>query len=366
MSKKRRIFDIDLPEDEAPAAPAAQPLVPKPEARRGPMASAVRETGESLASRADIEAQIRAENDRLAHEHVRLKKAGLITDLIPVDAIVTTKLLRDRAQDGQDDLSELKDSIRAIGLSNPIQVEQVGDGEYELIQGFRRLSAWRALLAETGDSEKWGRVPASILARGETLESLYRRMVDENLVRKDISFAEMAMLARDYAADPATVINDVDTAVLELYRSANKQKRSYVRAFAQMLEEIGSGLTQPQAIPRALGLDLRKRLQEMPGLAAKVLRDLAALPTPRTAEAELGVLSRHATATAPETPRPSARSPQQPRPARTTFRIERAGGAARVTASHGRLELRLDTDFSAKDRRRLEEALTAFLDQLDE
>lgn len=361
MSKKRRIFDIDLPEDE-PTAPAA----PAPEPRRGPMASAVRETAESLTSRADMEAQIRAENDRLAHEHVRLKKAGLITDLIPVDAIVATKLIRDRAQDGQDDLSELKESIRAIGLSNPIQVEQVGEGQYELIQGFRRLSAWRALLAETGDSDTWGRVPATILARGETLESLYRRMVDENLVRKDISFAEMAMLARDYAADPATAIDDVDTAVLELYRSANKQKRSYVRAFAQMLEEVGSGLIYPQAIPRALGLDLRKRLQESPDLAARILRDLAALPTPRTSAAELAVLTRHAGAAASDSVTKAPRSPQQPRPARTTFRIERAGGPARVTASHGRLELRLDTDFSAKDRRRLEEALTAFLDQLDE
>ncbi len=191
-------------------------------------------------------------------------------------------------------------------------------------------------------------------------------MVDENLVRKDISFAEMAMLARDYAADPATTIHDVDTAVLELYRSANKQKRSYVRAFAQMLEEIGAGLHFPQAIPRALGLDLRKRLQDSPGLSERLLRDLAALPDPRTPEAELALLARHAGADGAGTSRAQTRSPQQPRPARTTFRIERAGGAARVTASHGRLELRLDTDFSAKDRRRLEEALSAFLDQLDE
>ncbi|WP_146591126.1 ParB/RepB/Spo0J family partition protein [Puniceibacterium confluentis] len=362
MSKKRRIFDIDLPDDEPEQAAAT----PSADARRGPMASAVRENAEALTSRADIEAQIRAENDRLAHEHVRLKKAGLITDLVPVESIASTKLIRDRAQDGRDDLAELKESIRAIGLSNPIQIEQVGEGQYELIQGFRRLSAWRALLAETGDAQMWGRVPATILARGETLETLYRRMVDENLVRKDISFAEMAMLARDYAGDPATAINDVDAAVLELYRSANKQKRSYVRAFAQMLEEIGSGLHFPQAIPRALGLELRKRLQDKPGLAETILRDLAALPTPRTPEAELSALARHSGSGTAEAAGQLPRNPQQPRPARTTFRIERAGGAARVTASAGRLELRLDTDFSAKDRRVLEQALSAFLDRLEE
>ncbi len=361
MSKKRRVFDIDLP-DEEPTIPVT---VQAPEPRRGPMASAVRETAESLTSRADIEAQIRAENDRLAHEHVRLKKAGLITDLIPVESIATTKLIRDRAQDGRDDLGELKESILAIGLSNPIQVEQVGDGRYELIQGFRRLSAWRALLEDTGDIEAWGRVPATILARGESLKSLYRRMVDENLVRKDISFAEMAMLARDYAADPNTGINDVDSAVLELYRSANKQKRSYVRAFAQMLEDIGGGVLYPQSIPRALGLDLRKRLQEEPGLATSILRDLDALGPERDPEAELGVLADHAGAGGMSPRRGEARALQQPRPARTTFRISRKNGDARVTASNGRLELKMDTDFSAKDRRRLEEALSAFLDRLD-
>lgn len=30
---------------------------------------------------------------------------------------------------------------------------------------------------------------------GDVLEQLYRRMVDENMVRKDISFAEMASCA---------------------------------------------------------------------------------------------------------------------------------------------------------------------------
>ena len=361
MSKKRRVFDIDLPDEEPTTPVTAQ----APEPRRGPMASAVRETAQSLTSRADLEAQIREENDRLAHEHVRLKKAGLITDLIPVEAIATTKLIRDRAQDGRDDLGELKDSILAIGLSNPIQIEQVGEGRFELIQGYRRLSAWRALLEETGDVETWGRVPATILARGESLESLYRRMVDENLVRKDISFAEMAMLARDYAADPNTGIDDVDSAVLELYRSANKQKRSYVRAFAQMLEDIGGGLLYPQFIPRALGLDLRKRLQEAPGLSASILRDLDALGPTRDSDAELGVLARHAGAGGTSPQRDEMRAPQQPRPARTTFRIARKNGDARVTASNGRLEVKMDTDFSAKDRRRLEEALAAFLDQLD-
>ena len=42
------------------------------------------------------------------------------------------------------ELEELKDSIRNIGLSNPIRVEQSG-GRYELVQGMRRLTAFREL-----------------------------------------------------------------------------------------------------------------------------------------------------------------------------------------------------------------------------
>ena len=46
MSKKRRVFDIDLPVDDTPA-PAAPSRETKADARRGPMAAAVRETAES-------------------------------------------------------------------------------------------------------------------------------------------------------------------------------------------------------------------------------------------------------------------------------------------------------------------------------
>ena len=50
-------------------------------------------------------------------------------------------------QKGAFDIDELKQSIRDVGLSNPIRVEQVGD-RYELIQGYRRLTAWRELRDE--------------------------------------------------------------------------------------------------------------------------------------------------------------------------------------------------------------------------
>ena len=96
MSRKPRMFDIDLP-DEALDIAAASPT-PDTQHRRGPMATAIGETAETLRRQAEIEADNRNENDTLAHEFVRLKKLGLITDLVPLSAIRVSKLVRDRSR----------------------------------------------------------------------------------------------------------------------------------------------------------------------------------------------------------------------------------------------------------------------------
>lgn len=189
MSKKKRVFDINF--DDVEIDPPAD--VPAgTEARRGPMASAISENAEALASRQSAEAAIRAENDALAHEHVRLKRAGLITDMIPLERVLTGKLTRDRVPGRDPEIEELKNSIREIGLSNPIRVEPVGD-DYELIQGFRRVTAYRELFEETGD-DRFARIPAGINARGEDMLRLYRRMVDENMVRRGCPLARWRSL----------------------------------------------------------------------------------------------------------------------------------------------------------------------------
>lgn len=379
MSRRRRIFELDMPEEVGGApTPAPQPepeIFPagkveeegKVAARRGPMATAVQENAEALRARSEVEAAIRAENDALAAELVRLKAEGLVVDLVPLEAIDAYLLIRDRSRGPDPDLAELKTSIREIGLSNPIQVEPRGDGRYELVQGMRRLSAYRELLAETGDP-RYARIPAGLMTDGAGLEGLYRRMVDENLVRKDISFAEMAELARSYAADPATACDDPDKAVAILFQSAGYQKRSYIRAFAGLLDRLGDVLTYPQEIPRSLGLDLRRRLDEEPDLAMAIRAELRDWEG-RTIQDELGVLRRWAgvgtgegEATFPVGKIPAP--PSQTRKPKVTFDLPRAEGAAKCMAANGRLEVRLPVDFSTMDRRKLEAAVRAMLDQL--
>ena len=191
-------------------------------------------------------------------------------------------------------------------------------------------------------------------------------MVDENLVRKDISFGEMAELARRYAADPDTDCNDADKAVAVLYKSAGYQKRSYIRAFVAVLDEIGDALEHAHAIPRSLGLALRKRMEAMPEIGAKIRADLAQWHD-RPVNDELDVLRKYAGgAGGAETfPAGKVAKPPAPRKAKTTFQIARAEGPAKCSASNGRLELRLDRDFSAIDRRKLETAVQKLLDALE-
>lgn len=372
--KKRRIFDIDLPETEeeifpagksAPVAPKV-PAVEKGENRRSPMAAAITENAESLRERRALEEQIRKENDSLAAEHVRMKQLGLIVDLVDLDDVETWKLVRDRSPGDDQELAELIASIRDLGLSNPIRVEQRADGRYELIQGYRRLSAYRALLAETGDSARWGKIPAGILPRGEDLEGLYRRMVDENMVRKDISFAEMAMLAINYAKDPGTKESDPDRVVAELFQSAGYQKRSYIRQFIRVMNLLGDTLLFSAHIPRALGLKLASVIEERPEVVGYI-RTAFKHRDNRSVTDELEVL-RKVIGQEPvdelvgEKPVKTAVKSGK---AKTTFQLKSRLGGAKCTAANGRLEIKLDADFSAFDRRLLENALMRMLNDLE-
>jgi ParB family chromosome partitioning protein len=355
---KRRVFDIDFDDTSVPAGtdPDAPPA---PEPRRGPMAAAITENADALLARQQAEAAIREENDRLAHEYVALRKNGQIVGLVDVHAIRAEKLIRDRTATRDPELDELKASIRSVGLSNPIRVEEVADG-YELVQGFRRLSAYRELLAETGDS-RFARIPATLEARGAQLEMLYRRMVDENLVRRDISFAEMAQLAVSYGARTGQTIGYGGDPVDVLFASAGRQKRSYIRHFAQLLRELGDALKFPEAIPRSTGLGLVKLLDASPRSAGQLRALLEAHPD-RDAASELGLLRQ---AVANGVPKARAAKPAAPKStARTTIRLNRPEGTARCTASAGRFEVLLDHDFGAVDPRRLEMAARAFLDAL--
>lgn len=362
MSRKRRIFDIDVP----PVDDMEVGKVPAKALRRGPMASAISENAESLRDRRTTEQSIVEENQKLAQEFVRLKREGMVVDRIPLDMVVSERLVRDRKAGPDEELAELKTSIREVGLSNPIRVEALGDGRFELVQGMRRLQAFRELLAETGD-EGFKTIPAGIGSVDQP-EASYRRMVDENLIRKDISFAEMATLARNYAADPANGCDGVDQAVAVLFKSASYTKRSYIRAFAGLLTQLEKSLAFPQDIPRNVGVELKRKIDAEPQLGSAVTSALLSEPG-RDAAREVAILRGFLGDVAEPKTLPVGKVAEtggaKPRKAKTTFQVQRGGDVAKCNASQGRLELRYDRDFTMIDRRDLERAVAAFFDALD-
>lgn len=368
MSRKRRMFDIELPYEALGDFPAGKSdgLTETHEAkiatgqRRGPMATAIGETGDALRHRKALEADIRAENDALAHEFVRLKKSGLVVDLVPLDLIDASKLTRDRSQSADLDLADLKASLRDIGLSNPIRVEPSKGGRFELVEGMRRLSAYRELLAETQD-DRWARIPAGLLVAGGDEAALYRRMVDENMVRKDISFAEMAQLALAYADSHVGGCADVDEAVNRLYASAAPQKRTYIRRFAMLLRRTGGALSHPAAIPRALGLRLADLTEGDPDFMRNLTEKLRLEPD-RNAEKELAIL-RDAVDSRAEVRTTKPRGRPAGRRGRVVLSVP-VGPGVRCTAADGKMELRAEMDFSAVERSRLERAVEAFFGEL--
>ena len=372
MNRTRKTFDIDLPDEDGPAL-AEQPT----SRRRGPMAAAISENAEAGQERNKAVQAIREENDALAHEFVALRNAGHVIQSLPLAEVHSTLLTRERMSAEDEELDELVTSIRDVGLSNPIRVLERPDGDgFELVQGHRRLNAYRRLLEVTGD-EEWASVPAAVMPDGPAdVAGLYRRMVDENVVRKDISFAEMAHAAQNFAADPATGTSDVDKAVAELFKSAPYSKRSRIRSFVSLLEKLGDVLLHPTEISRNLGVALQSEMKRRPALVAEIRAALGDAGN-RDARGEMDILRRfvsepdggegpdaHSLMNGDRGPRQRSESAGQGGRTKTTFHIESAAGQVKCTAAVGRLEIKAERDFSSIDRKQLERAITSLVDDL--
>ena len=360
--KKRHVFDIDFDEAEQTQTPALEtqsmfssPATAAPHDRRGPMAAAIAENAGALSDRAAAEAAIRAENDRLAHQLVDLKQAGLITRLVDIASVRAEFLTRDRKAVRDVEIDGLKASIRDIGLSNPIQVLEAGDS-YELVQGYRRLTAFRELYKETGE-KRFAQIPVGIVAKTEKNRSLYRRMVDENIVRKGIGFGEMAAIAWAYLRSSEKTFANVNEAIDDLFASAGRQKRSYIKNFAKLYQRLEPSLVHVDVIPRALGLEVGKKLDENPELIS-VLKQRLMDANGQSAAQELRMLRAFvAEKTAPKSaPRETVK---------TTLRLMSPRGQVKCVAAEGSFSMQSDMDFTNVERARLEAAVAAFWEALD-
>ncbi|MEJ6396085.1 ParB N-terminal domain-containing protein [Gymnodinialimonas sp. 2305UL16-5] len=233
---------------------------------RGPLPgmAPIAQVAAETASTAPVQSpEDRAKAAQVASDAKRYRQAdegGLLIREIPLDAIEIDLILRDRVQLNHEELSELKASIAESGMRLPIEVVDHGEGaakRYGLISGYRRLRAVQALAADVGQGT-YDHIKALVRAPMET-GAAFAAMVEENEVRADLSPFERGRIAVLSAQQGAFA--SVEAAVDVLFAHASKAKRSKVRSFALVYEELGDMLLFADELSEKRGLQLAQALR---------------------------------------------------------------------------------------------------------
>lgn len=265
---------------------------------------------------------------------------GRVMRNLSVDRIVLDHITRDRTALDPEAMEELTASVRATGVRLPVEVVSLGDGTYGLISGYRRVAAVRALRAEGGE----GTVPAIVRAATD-LGGSYARMVEENEVRSPLTPYERGRIAVVAAGQGAFA--DTGAAVAAIFASASKAKRSKIRSFAAVHEELGDLLRHAQGLSERNGLRLAGALRA--GFATKLREALEEdAPDARAEWAALEPVVREAEAGGP----PPAERGGRPRRAPHEERLRLPGGAVlllRLGPGEADIRLRGATEAAAED-----------------
>ncbi len=331
-----------------------EPAEVKPRRRDpGPMGTAVREAASSMTESTENLVEQRRQNATDAKAFRQAQEEGRVLVAIPLDEIRTDDLPRDRLDLSSvatsDEMEELKASIRERGQKEPIEVYRTETG-YQLKKGWRRITALEQLLTETGDP-RFGKAIARVAEEAGTRIDLYIDMVEENVIREDLSFAEMAQVAITAAQDSGLDGMGAEELVGRIYASLHKMKRSYIRSFVFLLETLGEGLPYPKSVSRNLGVDVARKLQAAPERAAALISALTTVSTPE----EQAELLKKFVQTAER-----AESKTQDTPRQRSVKYEFHVGLSKVTARKGECRILSEIDFSSVDRKRLQRAVEAF------
>lgn len=258
----------------------------------GAVAPIAQVAGETAAQIEVADPEVRASNAKNAADARRLEAARtdgrLMTD-IPLAEIDPHVLVRDRIELSEDEMTELRQSIASNGLRLPIEVFELpapraDNVRYALVSGYRRYMAVQALNRLT-ETEKYATIRAIVRPPAEA-DDAFVLMVEENEVRSELTHFERGRISVIAAQQGAFAT--VEEAVNRLYATASKAKRSKVRSFAMIFEELGDMLSFPEALTEKRGLRLAQALRA--GGDAK-LREALAAYAPADAEAEWARIS---------------------------------------------------------------------------
>lgn len=333
-----------------------EPDAPKPRSRNvGPMGAAIRDTAESLTESTDAKVEQRRQNADDAKTYRAASADGLLLTRVPLTDVHTDDLPRDRlaleAVAYADEMEELKASIRARGQKEPITLYVGADGRLQIKKGWRRFTALSQLHAETQE-EIFATIIARVEEGAERRISRYVDMVEENVVREDLTFAEMAQVAITASDDLAVDERDPQVLVGTLYAALHKVKKSYIRSFVSLLNYLDNDLEWPKSVPRNLGVDAARVLKADTGAVVDLRQRLRTASTP---DAQNEVL-RSFVAGQGDRPKGSGKAPKQ----KFEFHI----GETKVTARQGECRIVSGVDYAAVPKWQLEQAIKAFEDAL--
>lgn len=232
------------------------------------------------------DAAVTAALEELAGEMRQARDSGRLIQMVPLDQIEDDYLVRDRVVSDDQQMQALVQSIATRGQQQPVELVQLGDARFGLISGWRRLTALRQLLGETGDTARFGHVQA-MLRRPETAGDAYLSMVEENEIRVGLSYYERARIAAK--AVELGVYAEEKAALLALFSTASRAKRSKIRSFLPIYHHLDEALSFGGAIPERLGLRLSKALTNDASCAARLI-DALVRDAPATQEAEAVVI----------------------------------------------------------------------------
>lgn len=285
MAKRRKI-----------AAPSAEDLskieeefrretLAKPSAGMAPISQVAAETARHQPVEGP-DARIQRAHDAADAENFRRANAeGRVIQNVPLDHIQPDVIVRDRTVIDPDEMAELKASISAHGLRLPIEIfaRREGRRSYALLSGFRRLQAYKELLDETQE-ERFRTIPA-LVRDPESLGGGFVAMVAENEIRASLSHFERGRIA--VVAAQRGAFATTEAAVDALFATASKAKRSKIRSFSVIFEELGDMLGHAEGLKERDGLRLSSALKAGAGEA---LREALAAAAPATAAHEWAVL----------------------------------------------------------------------------
>lgn len=283
MAKRRKLVapsasDLDQLEQEFRGETTARTPM------SAPISQIAAESAEAFDPRS-VETRAQAAKDRVDAEALRdAQSSGLILNEINLSDIHADALVRDRVVLDAEQMTELQMSIAKGGLRLPIEVFELSEPDagrrYGLLSGYRRLHAVQALKDLTEDP-KYTTIKA-IVRDPNAMGGTFAAMIEENEIRAALSHYERGRISV-IAAQQGAFIN-TEAAVNGLFPMASKAKRSKIRSFALIFEELGDMLVFPDKLKERDGLKLAAALRD--GHEAK-LRNVLAINTPESAAQEI-------------------------------------------------------------------------------